>query len=161
MVGQEVESVNISVAAKVAAFLCGFGLIAIAIQKLVTFNILDGRDFFLTLYYLIFGGMAIASEVRWNKILVPFYFLKYCLGKGAFFLFVATIIFDVHYWWFILMSVLFFLTSVFYFIIAIACKDRLVDKSEEVEERAGDHSVEQPVFKPAEISMQQEISAAS
>lgn len=96
MVGQEINDVKIAVAFKVAAFILGGGLVAIAIQKFAAFSIRSPRDFFLTIYYLIFGIMVIASELSYEKIRVPFNFIGYYLGKSAFLFFVATIIFDQH-----------------------------------------------------------------
>ncbi|CAG9334172.1 unnamed protein product [Blepharisma stoltei] len=156
MVGQEFNDVKVNVSVKVATIICGVGLLAIAIQKLASFNIIDVRDFFLTLYYFIFAFISICSELPYKKLLMPFYFLRYCFGKGAFFLFVATIIFDWRYWWFILMAVLYFITACGYFVLALGFKEKLVDKTDETEEKEAGQTLEHAGFQPVTIDRPQE-----
>jgi hypothetical protein len=125
MAGQEINDIKLSTILKILAFLCGIALIAIGITKFSTFAITDPVDFFLSIYYILFGVLVCFSELPFQKILFFFSFLKTFIGKAVFLLFLGTLIFDNAVWWHILVAICLWCVAICYFALGCACKSKL------------------------------------
>jgi hypothetical protein len=84
-------------------------------------------DIMLAIYFIIFGILLMLMELPFPKLLVCFNFLAFYLGKAIFLLFLATLTFG-WLWFEILLSIVLFVASACYFVLACTCKDRLFVK---------------------------------
>lgn len=130
MAGQEINDVKLSTLLKILAFLCGIALMAIGITKFAMFQISDPVDFFLSIYYILFGILLCLSELPFQRILFFFSFLKTFIGKAIFLLFLGTLIFDTGVWWHILVAIIMWCVAGCYFVLAFACKSKLREPEE-------------------------------
>lgn len=137
MAGQEINDVKLSTLLKILAFLCGIALIAIGITKFTTLQIADPVDFFLSIYYILFGVLVCFSELPFQRILYFFSFLKTFIGKAVFLLFLGTLVFDT-IWWHILVAIVLWGVAICYFILACACKSKLQEPQEKKEGAANE-----------------------
>mmetsp|Transcript_25801 Transcript_25801/g.45479 ORF Transcript_25801/g.45479 Transcript_25801/m.45479 type:complete len:194 (-) Transcript_25801:1398-1979(-) len=137
MAGQEIEDVKLSTILKILAFLCGIALMAIGITKFTTFAISDPVDFFLSIYYILFGVLVCFSELPFQKILYFFSFLKTFIGKAIFLLFLGTLVFDNAVWWHVLVAIVMWCVAICYFVLAFACKSKLKNPEEIKANKAG------------------------
>lgn len=113
---------------RVLTFLCGVALIALGIVKFISMSIGGPRDFFLTVYYILFGILVCFSEMPCDKLMSCFFFLKYYIGKALFFLFLGTITFRWTPVYFLVIAVVMFSASGFYFVLFFTCAQEKVGK---------------------------------
>ena len=109
---------------RILTFGSGVGLIALGIVKFATFGIGDVRGFFLTIYYILFGILVCFSEMPCDRLLKHFYFLKFYLGKGLFFLFLGTITFTWNEVYYLVIAIVLFVGSGFYLYLFLSCQNR-------------------------------------
>ncbi|OMJ79904.1 hypothetical protein SteCoe_19991 [Stentor coeruleus] len=106
---------------RILTFSSGIALIILAILKFITFSIGSARDFFLTIYYIFFGILICLSEMPCKRLMSCFYFLKFYIGKALFFLFLGTITFTWTPIFYLIISIIMFLASGFYFFLFLSC----------------------------------------
>lgn len=109
---------------KIVSFVSGIALIILGIVKFTTFSIGGVRDFFLTIYYILFGILVCLVEMPCERLLSCFFFLKYYIGKSLFFLFLGTITFTWSPFYYLIISIIFLVDAGFYFLLFITCKAR-------------------------------------
>ena len=90
----ESENLHFTTILRVVTVVCGVGLSILGVFQFITFDITNARQFILSLYYILFGILVCLSEMSCEKLMSCFYFLKFYLGKGLFFIFLASITFD-------------------------------------------------------------------
>lgn len=130
MVGQELNNVRLSTALKVAAFVSGIALVAIALQKFATWSIADPADFFLTCYYVIFGVLVCLAELPFERLLDFFAFLGFFIGRALFLLFLGTLVFTWNPWYYMIIAIVLWMTSGLYFVLAFTCSEKTKSKEE-------------------------------
>lgn len=133
MAGQEIEDKRLNLILKILIVVCGICLIGIALHKFVAFDIGNPVDFFLAIYYILFGVLLMLCEMPFNWIIKHFSFLGYYIGRGIFLLFLGTLIFDVRIWWYIMIACFMFLTAVIYILIGTTCKANITQQEEILE----------------------------
>lgn len=133
MAGQEIEDRRLSLILKILVCLCGLGLIGIAIHRFATFEIENPVHFFLAIYYILFGALLVLCEMPINWILRHFSFLGYYIGRGIFLLFLGTLIFDIRFWWYVMIACFMFLTAVIYILLGVACKGKISQQEDVIE----------------------------
>jgi hypothetical protein len=143
MAGQEINDIKLSTILKILAFLCGIALIAIGITNFSTFSITDPVEFFLSIYYILFGILVCLSELPFQKILFFFSFLKTFFGKAVFLLFLGTLIFDYAVWWHILVAICLWCVAICYFFLGCACKSKLREPEEKKSAQNDDSKAEE------------------
>lgn len=109
---------------RIVTFGCGVALIALGIVKFASFSISGVRDFFLTIYYILFGLLVCLSEMPCERLMSCFFFLKFYIGKALFFLFLGTIAFSWSSIYYLIISIVFFVASGFYFFLFFSCSTR-------------------------------------
>ena len=129
MVGQEVDSIQLSTVLKVLSIVSGLGTMGIGFAKLASFDFAKFLDIMLAIYFVIFGIMMVIMELPCPKLLVCFSFLGYYLGKALFLLFVGTLMFGWE-WYEIMLAIALFIASCLYFVMVCLCKDKLFDRDE-------------------------------
>ena len=102
---------------RIIAVCCGVALSVLGVLKFFSFSSMGVRGFFLGFYYVIFGIIVCLSELRWERLLNWFFFLRFYLGKAVFFLFLATLIFTWSEIYYLVISIVFFVVSGMYFIL--------------------------------------------
>lgn len=135
MVKQDFENQTLSLVLKCIVFLAGVGLAVLGGVSLWEFDFSEPADFFLSLYYILFGVLCILMELPWERTLTFFAFLKYCLGKSLFLLFCGTLVFDLDVWYRLIVGILLIVAGCIYLILTITCGNRIVDKSEKEPEQ--------------------------
>ncbi|OMJ86422.1 hypothetical protein SteCoe_12085 [Stentor coeruleus] len=113
---------------RVLTFACGVALIALGIVKFISMSIGGPRDFFLTVYYILFGILVCFSEMPCDRLMSCFFFLKYYIGKALFFLFLGTITFRWTPVYFLVISIVMFCASGFYFVLFFTCSQERVSQ---------------------------------
>lgn len=120
---------------RILTFGSGISLIILGLLKFITFSIGSPRDFFLTIYYILFGILVCLSEMPCKKLMSCFNFLNFYIGKAIFFLFLGTITFTWTPVFYLIISLIMFLASGFYLFLFISCskKEEEQPKSEKQE----------------------------
>ncbi|CAG9324135.1 unnamed protein product [Blepharisma stoltei] len=131
MVGQEINDVKISTALKITSLISGLALAVLAIYKFSALGIFNARDFFLTIYYIIFGILLALSEMPCKVLMSCVSFLGFYIGKALFCLFLGTIVFDTGNAFFLVLAIVFWVEGIMYFSLACGCKKNIVNKEEE------------------------------
>ncbi|CAG9329470.1 unnamed protein product [Blepharisma stoltei] len=130
MVGQEISDVRLSTFLKILTIIAGIGLIALSVYKFTRLSFSGPRDFSLTVYYIIFGFLVFFGEMPCKCFISFFSFLGFYIGKAIFCFFLGTIIFYPSNIWYLILSIAFFTISAIYFVFALSCKNKLIDKDD-------------------------------
>ena len=91
----EVCSGRVKIAIKIINFLAGIAIGALGVYRFTSVKIAGPRDLFLSLYYILFGGLLIICECPYEKIIAWFKFIANPFGKSLFLLFLAAITLDI------------------------------------------------------------------
>lgn len=108
---------------RVLTVICGLGLIFLGIYELANFDFDELREFFLWIYYILFGIIVCLIEMPFERLMSWFYFLKFYFGKGVFFLFLGSITFDWDPYYYLIISLVFFCTGVMYLILSFTVEN--------------------------------------
>lgn len=144
MGGQELDDKRLNTMLKIGVIVCGIGLLGISLHIFSTFNIDSPVQFFLAIYYILFGVLLITSEMPIAWTTRHFSFLAYYIGRGVFMLFVGSLIFNTGVWWYILIACIIFLLAIIYIILGIGCRGRIKAVKEENNQQS------QKSFRPAQ-----------
>ena len=92
--------------AKICHFVGAGLLVFMAIMEFTkgSFNV---GEFFLNVYYILFGILIALVEIGFERVMKHFYFMKFSFGKAFFAVFIAILCFGSTYWARILCGVFF------------------------------------------------------
>jgi hypothetical protein len=96
-----------SVILRLLAIACAGTIIAIAVLSIIFSGTANLQYYISWIYDIIFGVLILLSELRINKLLYWFAFLKRKVGVGIFYIFVVFFVVDNRWWDYLVGAVLF------------------------------------------------------
>eukprot|EP00826_Nyctotherus_ovalis_P000538 TRINITY_DN0_c699_g1_i2.p1 TRINITY_DN0_c699_g1~~TRINITY_DN0_c699_g1_i2.p1 ORF type:complete len:167 (+),score=50.80 TRINITY_DN0_c699_g1_i2:37-501(+) len=128
---------------KICHFVGAGLLLFLGIAEFTRIDVFSG-DFFLNLYFILFGGLIVFTELGFSFVFEYFYFMKFSFGKCFFAGFIAIITFGSTYWVRLLTAIFFTVACFGFLILGI-----FYGKKELADEEGGEAKPNAPENKPA------------
>lgn len=135
---------------KVCHFVGAGLLLFVGIAEFVRMNAFSG-DFFLNVYFILFGGLIVLTELGFSFVFDFFYFMRFSLGKAFFAGFIAILSYGSTYWPRLLTAIFFTVAFVGFLILGIVYWKKERDEAEGSDGSQGTQATP-PTSKPEEPS---------